>query len=146
VFTIGNGANDVTGGAATTTFKVAGPGAILLGNSSDYAGNWQLQGGTTQLGAAAALSSTPARTIEIQPGATLAGKMSGSNAFTANPINIVGTGSYSVLSSDRSGGAGAGVNYTFGPVTIAAGASLAATTGGNVNSGTGGIIVGITTF
>ena len=43
VFTVGNAANDVTGGSANSVIHVAGPGKILLTNASNYAGStWSL--------------------------------------------------------------------------------------------------------
>ncbi|MEI7533518.1 MAG: autotransporter-associated beta strand repeat-containing protein [Verrucomicrobiae bacterium] len=115
VFTIGNAANDITGGSGAT-ITIAGPGAVLLGQASDYTGNWNVSAGTLQLGAAAALGATHASTITLAAGATLAGRTAVTTVFTANPITITGSGTATLL-ADRSS-AGASVSYTYGNLSI----------------------------
>jgi fibronectin-binding autotransporter adhesin len=140
VFTIGNGANDVSGGNGTDdTIVVGGPGTIALLNASDYVGNWRFDSGTTQLGAAAALGATPASTVTLN-GGTLEGRTTGTT-FTLNPITVTANSS---LNSGRSA-PGSGVNYSFGPLSIG-NQTLSVTSTGNVTNGTGGVTVGTTTL
>lgn len=141
VFTVGNGANDISGGnGSDDTITVSGPGTVVLGSASDYVGNWSFDGGTTQIGAAAALGATPASTITLNGGA-LNGRLAASTVFTANPITV---SSNSSLNADRSSN-GAGVNYTFGALSIGS-QTLSTTSTAAVTSGTGGVIVGATTL
>jgi fibronectin-binding autotransporter adhesin len=141
VFTVGNGSNDITGGnGSDDTITVSGPGTVVLGSASDYVGNWSFNGGTTQIGSAAALGATPASTITLNGGA-LNGRLAASTVFTANPITVTANSS---LNADRSSN-GAGVNYTFGTLSIGAN-TLNTTSTAAVTSGTGGVIVGATTL
>ncbi|MEI6193071.1 MAG: autotransporter-associated beta strand repeat-containing protein, partial [Verrucomicrobiota bacterium] len=117
VFTIGNAANDITGGSGAT-ITIAGPGAVLLGQASDYTGNWNVSAGTLQLGAAAALGATPASTITLAAGATLAGRTAVTTVFTANPITITGSGTATLLADRSVPGGSANYTYTYGPLNI----------------------------
>jgi len=55
VLTLGNAANDLTGGAADTILNADGPGTIALAQKSNYAGLWSLNSGTLQIGNSSAL-------------------------------------------------------------------------------------------
>ena len=137
VFTIGNGANDVSGGDSSSTISIAGPGTVLLGQTANYVGNWNLTSGTTQLGATAALGATPASTVTLATGATLSGHLASTTTFTANPITISGSGTTTIM-ADRSAG-GAAVGYTFGSLGIG-GQTLVVTNGPLQTSGAAGAI------
>ena len=51
VFTIGNGANDLTGGAADSVIKISGPGTIFTAQAStNYLGGWSINAGTLKVG------------------------------------------------------------------------------------------------
>ncbi len=142
VFTVGNGANDVTGGTAATTINVTGPGAVRLGAASDFDGSWNVASGARlELGATAALGDTAASGVTLAGGA-LAGRLASATTFTGQ-TNLTLTASSSLI-SDRSS-ASAGVAYTFG--TIAMGAhTLTVAPGANATSGTAAIVVGNVTL
>jgi autotransporter-associated beta strand protein len=141
VFSVGNGSNDITGGnGSDDTITVSGPGTVVIGSSNDYVGNWSFNGGTTQLGSAAALGATPASTIILNGGA-LNGRLASSTVFTANPITVT---SNSSLNADRSTN-GAGVTYTFGTLSIGD-QTLSTTSASAITSGTGSVVVGATTL
>ena len=69
VMTVGNAANQPTGGAANTVLHVAGPGTVLLSQSATYIGKWSVDAGTLQLGNTLALGTGP--NVNISAGATL---------------------------------------------------------------------------
>ncbi len=141
VFTVGNGANDISGGnGSDDTITVSGPGTVVLASASDYVGNWSFNAGTTQLGSGSALGATPASTITLNGGA-LNGRLASSTVFTANPITVIAN---SALNADRSSN-GAGVTYTFGTLSIGS-QTLSTTSTAAVTSGTGSVIVGATTL
>jgi len=147
LFTVGSAANDITGGNSTDdTIHIAGPGKVILGQSSNYIGNWSLDAGTTQLGSATALGATAARTVSLATGATLAGRLAANTTFTANPITVSGTGT-ATIQHDRSS-SGAGVVYTFGTLGIGSQTlAVNSVSGGNVTNNTSyGITLGATTL
>ena len=69
VMTVGNAANQPSGGAANTVLHVAGPGTVLLSQSATYVGKWSVDAGTLQLGNTLALGTGP--NVNIGAGATL---------------------------------------------------------------------------
>ena len=69
VMTVGNAANQPTGGAANTVLHVAGPGTVLLSQSATYIGKWSVDAGTLQLGNTLALGTGP--NLNIGAGATV---------------------------------------------------------------------------
>jgi autotransporter-associated beta strand protein len=80
IFTIGNGANDFTGGTAgTSTTRIAGPGTIFMAQASNYAGGWSINSGTLKAGNATALG---LNTTAVAFGAGTTGKLvlNGNNA------------------------------------------------------------------
>lgn len=51
VFTVGNGANDLTGGAADTIIRIGGPGTVFQNvAATNYLGGWSIDAGTLRLG------------------------------------------------------------------------------------------------
>jgi autotransporter-associated beta strand protein len=141
VFTVGNGANDITGGNGTDdTINIAGSGTVVLAAASDYIGNWSFNAGTAQLGSATALGATAASTITLNGGA-LNGRLASSTVFTANPISVTANSS---LNADRSSNGG-GLKYTFGTLSIGAN-TLNVTSTAAITGGTGEVIVGATTL
>lgn len=142
VFTIGNGANDVTGGSAATTIAVTGPGTVRLGAASDFSGSWNIGAGSRlELGATAALGTAAAGGVTLSGGA-LAGRLTVATTFTG-PTNLTLTASSSLI-SDRSSPSG-GVAYTFG--TVAMGThTLTVAPGANATTGTAAIVVGNVTL
>lgn len=93
VFTVGNAANDFTGGAADSVVNIAGPGTVLLGQASNYAGTVSINAGTLKLGNATALGS--ATTAGVNFGASSTGKLvlNGNSATVAtlNSNSSIGT-------------------------------------------------------
>src|SRR5262249_7283363 len=47
VFTLGNAANDLTGGGGLSTITVSGAGKVVLTQASNYNGNWVVSSGST---------------------------------------------------------------------------------------------------
>lgn len=145
IFTIGNAANEVTGGSATSTLHVAGPGTVLLQQNSNYIGNWSLDAGTTLLQTSATpLGATSARTLALN-GGTLRANYAANQSFTSGAGNNVSVAANSTITSDRSA-LGAGVTYTFGNLGIGANTLNIAGGATNVNSGTAGVTFGATTL
>lgn len=142
VFSYGNGSNDVSGGAGSL-IVVGGTGAVRLGNASDYAGSWRADSGTLQLGSATALGNQSAQTLTLN-GGTVAGRLASSTSFTGSAGNNVAVTANSTLVSDRSS-AGAGLNYTFGALSIGTN-TLTITAGAGATSGTGTITTGNVTL
>ncbi len=59
VFTIGNGPNDLTGGALSPmTIRALGAGTIVLAQSSDYQGDWSIEGGVVKVNNAASFGTS----------------------------------------------------------------------------------------
>jgi fibronectin-binding autotransporter adhesin len=65
VFTIGNAANQLAGGAASSTITVDGSGTVVLAqsNSSGYAGSWDINSGTLKISADPDLGKVPTSTV-----------------------------------------------------------------------------------
>jgi fibronectin-binding autotransporter adhesin len=75
VLTLGNAANDLSGGDGTDdVINLTGPGTVVSGASSDYVGAWNVNTGTLQFGTVASLGSSPSpgNTIALSNGARLA--------------------------------------------------------------------------
>jgi fibronectin-binding autotransporter adhesin len=92
VMTIGNAANQPTGGAADSVLHVAGPGTVLLSQSANYAGKWSLDAGTTQLGNSAGLGT--GANLNIAAGATFDVSPLGAVTYTLteSALSASGTG------------------------------------------------------
>ena len=105
VLSLGDAANDLTGGAADSIINIAGPGTVALNQSSNYAGGFSLNSGTTRLNASNALG---AGTGPLNFGAAstavlqLAGQTAvvgglNSNATVGTPVIENGNGGVSTL-------------------------------------------------
>ncbi|MEO7098380.1 MAG: autotransporter-associated beta strand repeat-containing protein, partial [Luteolibacter sp.] len=87
VFTVGNAANDFTGGlSADTVTHFAGPGTVLLGQASNYQGFVSVDAGTLKLGNATALG-----TAGVTFGASSTGKLQlDGNSVSIGSLNSSG--------------------------------------------------------
>jgi autotransporter-associated beta strand protein len=139
VFTTGNGANDLTGGAATTVIQPLGPGAVRLGAASNYAGSWLLDQGRLELASTTALGNDSARSVTLA-GGTLSARINTASNFTSSPGNQILITEDSAIWSDRST-ASSGLTHTFGNLAMA-GQTLTIAPGPNSTSGTAGIAFG----
>jgi len=137
VFTVGNGANDLTGGSGSTVISLNGPGATRLGAASDFDGSWSVPTGRLELGAAAALGDQ-ATSVTLSGGA-LSARLNTATTFTGPAGSLVLTSDASLL-SDRTS-AGAGVTHTLGTLSMGAN-TLTVAPGANSTSGTAGITLG----
>jgi fibronectin-binding autotransporter adhesin len=139
VLTLGNGANDLSGGNGTDDLiTVGGLGTVAAANASDYVGNWAVSSGTLQLGATGALG-TGAQVVALN-GGNLSGAMAANTTFTGPAAAGVTLTANANIISDRST-VGAGVTYTYGPLTLA-GQTITALRGANATSGVGGSTFG----
>ena len=94
VFTIGNAANDITGGDSTSTINVAGPGTVNLVSANNYAGKWSVQSGTLLLGNEAALG-TPT-SVQLAYGASSTGLVQ-TNGFSPTLVSLSSNGGTPIL-------------------------------------------------
>ncbi|MEY3895957.1 MAG: hypothetical protein RLZZ214_1477, partial [Verrucomicrobiota bacterium] len=118
VFTVGNGANDLTGGAADTVIQIGGSGTVLLGQASDYAGTFSINSGTLKLGNATALGSAASAGVAF--GASSTGKLAlnGTNATVAK-LNSNATVGTPIVENGLAGAATLTVSNTAGSSTYA---------------------------
>ena len=137
VFSVGNGANDITGGSGATVISVGGPGTVRLGAASDFDGSWAVPTGRLELGAAAALGDQ-ATSVTLS-GGSLSARLNTATTFTGPAGNLALTNNASLL-SDRTS-AGAGVTHTLGTLTMGS-QTLTVAPGANSTSGTAGITLG----
>lgn len=86
VFSIGNGTNDLNGGAADTVLHISGPGTVVQNVASAYAGTWSVDSGTLNLGSPTALGSLGS--VNVASGAKL--QTMGNNA-TVTVLTGAGT-------------------------------------------------------
>jgi fibronectin-binding autotransporter adhesin len=143
LFTIGNGANDLTGGGADTVIQPTGPGVVRLGTASNYAGSWLLDQGRLELASAGSLGNDPAQSVTLA-GGTLSARVGSASLFTGSPGNqILVTGDSTIL-SDRTI-ASVGLVHTFGNLSMG-GQTLTIAPGGNATSGTASIVLGTVTL
>ncbi len=144
-FTVGNAANDLTGGASDTVLNVSGPGTVLLGQSSNYIGSWSLNSGTTRLGAATALGSG---SVAFGSGSTATLQLNGqsisvaglnSNATVGTPVienGIAGSSTLTVSTAGSSSYAGLVQDGAAGTIAITkSGTGTLALNGANTYSG-----------
>jgi hypothetical protein len=111
VFTIGNAANRLTGGLATTVLHVSGPGQVLLTNTSNFAGTWSLDAGTTTLGNATALG--PAATAGVAFGSSSTAKLQlNSNSISLPTLNTNATPGSVVIENGSASAATLTLNST----------------------------------
>src|SRR5450756_2987798 len=94
VVTIGNGVNKLTGGVASATLHMTGPGTFIFDAANNYAGKFSLDTGTNQLTDPGALG--PAANYNLNAGTVLdVTPLTGGAAtytFTAKAISANGTG------------------------------------------------------
>ena len=117
IFTVGNAANDLTGGAADTTLQVSGPGTVLLSQDSNYAGNWSLNSGTTRLGTASALGAATT-TVSFGSGSTAKLQLNG-NSTTVGALSTNATVGTPVIENNSVTAATLTVGKTSGSTTYA---------------------------
>lgn len=127
VFTVGNAANDLTGGAADTVLHVAGPGTVSLTQASNYVGTWSLDSGTTKLGNATALGTTAA-SVGFGAGSTATLQLNGNSATIGG------------LSSNATVGTPVIENGVAGTSTLTVNTATANTYGGTLRDGSAGVI------
>ncbi len=126
VFTIGDGANDFTGGSGAVV-TISGPGTVLLSQASDYAGTLAVNAGTLRLGNATALGA--ASTAGVTFGASSAGKLQlNGNSATIASLNSNATVGSPVVENANASAAALTVSNTSGASTYA----------GVIQDGTGG--------
>ncbi len=142
VFSVGNGANDVTGGTSATVIGLSGPGAVRLGGASDFDGSWSIPSGRLELGAAAALGDQAASSVTLS-GGTLSARLATATTFTGPAANLVVTANSGLL-SDRSSVSG-GVTHILGTLSMGH-HTLTVAPGASATSGTAGITLGNVTF
>lgn len=152
LFTVGNAANDLTGGAGDTVINIAGPGTVFLSQASNYAGTFLVNSGTLRIGSPTALGS--ASTAAVAFGASSTGTLQ----LNANNLTVVGLNTNATPGTPavENGTAGASVltvnnasNGTYaGVLRDGAAGTLAFTKGGagtqtlsGVNTFTGGTII-----
>ncbi len=128
VFTVGNGASDFTGGAADTVVHIAGPGTVLLNQSSAYAGTMAIDAGTLELGSSTALGA--ATTAGVTFGASSTGKLQLNN----NSTTLVS------LTSNATPGTPVVENGTAGTATLTVNNASANTFAGVMQNGAAGTL------
>lgn len=97
VMTVGNAANQPTGGGPNSVLHVAGPGTVLLSQSANYLGKWSLDAGTTQLGNSAGLGTGP--NLNIGAGAIFDVSPLGATTYTLGTTAISANGTGTVVGS-----------------------------------------------
>ncbi len=137
VFTVGNGSNDISGGAGAT-LRFSGPGTIHLSQASDYTGNYSVDGGTLRLQTTGtSLGATNTATLTLN-GGNLTGFHTANLSFTGGAgNNVILAAPTATITSDVSA-SGAGITYTFGRLNIGA-SQLNILGGANVASGTAAV-------
>jgi len=134
VFTIGNGANDFTGGASDSVVHIAGPGTVSLTQSSNYLGAVSIDNGALQLGSTTALGAATTANVTFGAGSTgklqLNGKSITLVGLTSNSITV-GT---PIIENANATAAVLTANIASGTNTYA----------GTVRDGTGGGTLGVT--
>jgi fibronectin-binding autotransporter adhesin len=118
VFTVGNAANDLTGGASDTVIAVSGPGTVFLSQASNYAGSVSINSGTVKLGNATALGI--ASTAGVAFGANSTGRLA-LNGFSATiaTLNSNATVGTPVIENNFAGAAVLTVSNTSGSSSFA---------------------------
>jgi autotransporter-associated beta strand protein len=128
VFTIGNAANDLTGGAADTVLNVSGPGTVSLTQSSNYAGGWSINSGTVLLGNGGALGAPTSASVSF--GAASTGKL------VLNSFSPTVTG----LSTHATPGSPVVENGNTGTSTLTVNNAVDHVFAGSLNDGASGIL------
>lgn len=125
--TVGNSANDLTGGNAGTVITLSGPGVVRLGAAANFAGSWSVPLGT-RLDAGAAGAAGP---ISISGGSL---GLRSSSAISSAATGLITVTADATLLSDRAS-AGAGLVHNSGSISMGS-HTLDVRQGGNVTSGT----------
>ncbi|AKC82108.1 hypothetical protein IMCC26134_03735 [Verrucomicrobia bacterium IMCC26134] len=118
VFTIGNAANDLTGGASDTVLNVTGSGTVLLGQASNYAGKFSINSGTVQIGNATALGASNTAGVAFGAGSTGILALKGNNV-TVTTLNSNPTVGTPVVENNNSTAATLSVSNTTGSSSYA---------------------------
>jgi len=157
VFTVGQHANDITGGEGAT-LSIAGPGTVLLGAASNYTGSWSLNTGTLKLGSNTALGTgaltiNGGTTIDVTAARTTNNvqNWNGNFTFTGTSTWDTGTGAVTMNASRTltvNGIATSKLNMVVGGVLSDSGGNFSLTKSGTgaitlagANTYTGGTIV-----
>jgi len=116
-FTIGDGANDISGGSGAT-LHMGGPGTLALSQASNYAGNWILDSGIIKLGNATALGTGSLTfaggTLQSATALTVT-----NNTFVAGVTATIDTVSNGLTLSGVIGGSGSLTKVGNGSLTLA---------------------------
>jgi autotransporter-associated beta strand protein len=139
VLTLSTAANELTGGTASTVINIGGPGAVRLNLASNFPGSWNLPSGRLELVANGALGS--GATSVTLSGGTLVGRSNTGLVVTGPGSNLLLTANSSILSDRTAASNGAGVNHTFGTLSMGS-LTLTVAPGVNPTSGTAGITLG----
>ena len=155
VFTIGNGTNDLTGGASDTVINTSGPGTIFQANASNYVGGWSINAGTLKLGSATALGLTTAPVafgaastgiLQLNGTSPTVGSLS-TNATVGTPVienGVAGTSTLTVGGSAITTYAGLLSNRAAGTLALTkSGSGALELTGANTYSGATSISGGL---
>ena len=128
VFTIGNEANDLAGGATDSVVRIAGPGTVYQPYDSTYAGGWSVDAGTLRLGTATSLGAAASTFVSF--GASSTGKLQ----LNGNSATVVG------LSSDATVGSPVVENGLSGAVTLTVNNATSNTFAGTLRDGSAGTL------
>lgn len=139
VLTLSTAANELTGGTGSTDINIGGPGVVRLNTASNFPGSWNLPSGRLELVANGALGS--GATSVTLSGGTLVGRSSTGLVVTGPGSNLLLTANSSILSDRTAASNGAGVNHTFGTLSMGT-HTLTVAPGVNPTSGTASITLG----
>jgi fibronectin-binding autotransporter adhesin len=146
--TIGNAANDLTGGLNASLFKT-GAGKVVLAQSSNFQGSWVVQQGTLRVDHAAGLGASNSVTVSggtlemaanvkigslhVSAGAVANLLANGNRTLQLNTLSIVGTGALDLNDNDL-----IVENETFTKVRALVTSGFGNTTGGITSSTSNG--------
>jgi fibronectin-binding autotransporter adhesin len=146
VFTLGNAANDLTGGTAATVIGIGGAGAVPLAVASNFAGSWNVPAGSRlELANVNSLGATTTSNVTLA-GGTLAPRINTGTSFVTSQGNNIILSASSTILSDRSS-ASTPVTHTFGSLSMGT-HTLSVSPGPNATASAtpGGIVVGNVTL
>lgn len=88
---LGDAANDLTGGGGNATLSAIGSGRVLLQQSSDYSGTWEVHSGVLRLGVSGALGATTNKVtmpvsgeLQLNGNSTTIASLSGTGGTVSN--------------------------------------------------------------
>ena len=128
LFTVGNEANDVSGGAVDSVVRVAGPGTVALPYDNNYVGGWSVDAGTLKLGSSTSLGAVASTFVNFGAGST------GRLQLNGNSATIVG------LNSNASVGSPVVENGAGGAVTLTVNNASASAFAGTLRDGDAGTL------